>query len=94
MRGSVWELGWARHLGNAVIVGRIANLRTCPPHAPMRDILLVALDPQSQTYVALSRITSLDGLYLTRGLRPSDIIVDPDVERFMTAATITEADDE
>jgi ATP-dependent DNA helicase PIF1 len=36
-----------------------------------------------QTYVALSRITSLEGLYLTRGLRPSDIIVDPDVERFM-----------
>lgn len=36
-----------------------------------------------QTYVALSRITSLDGLYLTRPLRPSDIMVDPDVERFM-----------
>lgn len=36
-----------------------------------------------QTYVALSRITSLDGLYLTRPLRPSDITVDPDVERFM-----------
>lgn len=37
-----------------------------------------------QTYVALSRITSLDGLYLTRPLRPSDIFVDADVERFMT----------
>jgi ATP-dependent exoDNAse (exonuclease V) alpha subunit len=36
-----------------------------------------------QTYVALSRLTSLDGLYLTRALRPSDIIVDPDVQRFM-----------
>jgi ATP-dependent DNA helicase PIF1 len=36
-----------------------------------------------QTYVALSRITTLDGLFLSRGLRPSDIIVDPDVERFM-----------
>jgi ATP-dependent exoDNAse (exonuclease V) alpha subunit len=36
-----------------------------------------------QTYVALSRITSLDGLFLARGLRPSDVIVDPDVERFM-----------
>lgn len=36
-----------------------------------------------QTYVALSRITSLEGLYLTRGLRPSDVIVDEDVERFM-----------
>lgn len=37
-----------------------------------------------QTYVALSRITSLDGLYLSRPLRPSDVIVDPDVERFMS----------
>ncbi|MGB4778444.1 ATP-dependent DNA helicase [Microbacterium sp.] len=36
-----------------------------------------------QTYVALSRLTSLDGLYLTRPLRPSDILVDPDVRRFM-----------
>jgi hypothetical protein len=38
-----------------------------------------------QTYVALSRLTSLDGLYLSRPLRPSDIRVDPDVERFMSA---------
>jgi ATP-dependent DNA helicase PIF1 len=37
-----------------------------------------------QTYVALSRLTSLDGLYLTRPLRPSDIRVDPDVGRFMS----------
>ncbi|MDR2997717.1 MAG: AAA family ATPase, partial [Microbacterium sp.] len=36
-----------------------------------------------QTYVALSRLTSLDGLYLSRPLRPSDIRVDPDVTRFM-----------
>ena len=36
-----------------------------------------------QTYVALSRLTSLEGLYLTRPLRPSDIIVDDDVRRFM-----------
>ena len=36
-----------------------------------------------QTYVALSRLTSLDGLYLSRPLRPSDIKVDPDVQRFM-----------
>jgi len=36
-----------------------------------------------QTYVALSRITSLDGLYLTRPLRPSDIMVDDNVRRFM-----------
>jgi ATP-dependent exoDNAse (exonuclease V) alpha subunit len=36
-----------------------------------------------QTYVALSRLTSLDGLYLSRPLRPRDIQVDPDVQRFM-----------
>ena len=36
-----------------------------------------------QTYVALSRLTSLEGLYLTRPLRPRDIQVDPDVRRFM-----------
>ena len=40
-----------------------------------------------QTYVALSRITELDGLYLTRPLRPSDIIVDENVTRFMSKAT-------
>ncbi|MGW8482765.1 ATP-dependent DNA helicase [Microbacterium sp. NPDC055903] len=39
-----------------------------------------------QTYVALSRLTSLDGLYLSRPLRPSDIKVDEDVRRFMRAA--------
>ena len=38
-----------------------------------------------QTYVALSRLTSLDGLYLTRPLRPRDSRVDPDVQRFMAA---------
>ena len=36
-----------------------------------------------QTYVALSRLTALEGLYLTRPLRPADMIVDKDVERFM-----------
>ncbi|MEO7348673.1 MAG: AAA family ATPase [Terrimesophilobacter sp.] len=40
-----------------------------------------------QTYVALSRISELDGLYLTRPLRPSDIIVDENVQRFMAQAT-------
>jgi ATP-dependent DNA helicase PIF1 len=40
-----------------------------------------------QTYVALSRITALDGLYLTRPLRPGDIRVDQDVLRFMERAT-------
>ena len=42
-----------------------------------------------QTYVALSRITSLDGLYLSRPLRPSDIMVDADVERFMRTSSRT-----
>ena len=39
-----------------------------------------------QTYVALSRLTALDGLYLSRPLRPSDIIVDDNVRRFMEGA--------
>jgi ATP-dependent exoDNAse (exonuclease V) alpha subunit len=39
-----------------------------------------------QTYVALSRLTSLDGLYMTRPLRPRDIIVDTDVRRFMASS--------
>lgn len=39
-----------------------------------------------QTYVALSRLTSLDGLYLSRALRPGDIRVDEDVRRFMRDA--------
>ncbi|MFT4307570.1 MAG: AAA family ATPase [Microbacterium sp.] len=39
-----------------------------------------------QAYVALSRLTRLDGLYLTRPLRPSDVRVDADVQRFMRAA--------
>jgi energy-coupling factor transporter ATP-binding protein EcfA2 len=44
-----------------------------------------------QTYVALSRLTSLDGLYLTRPLRPSDIRVDPDVQRFMAGVRAARA---
>ncbi|MDA7814697.1 AAA family ATPase [Pontimonas sp.] len=36
-----------------------------------------------QTYVAFSRLTSLDGLYLRRDLKPADIIVDEHVVRFM-----------
>ncbi|MCU1445370.1 MAG: Helicase [Cryobacterium sp.] len=42
-----------------------------------------------QTYVALSRLTSLNGLYLTRPLRPSDIIVDENVLRFMEGLRVT-----
>jgi ATP-dependent DNA helicase PIF1 len=52
------------------------------------DRAIVDLGPRSfapgQTYVALSRITELEGLYLTRPLRPSDIIVDDNVRRFMS----------
>ena len=52
------------------------------------DRAIVDLGPRSfapgQTYVALSRISSLEGLYLTRPLRPSDIIVDENVVRFMS----------
>lgn len=55
------------------------------------DAAIVDLGPRSfapgQTYVALSRITALEGLYLTRPLRPSDIIVDEAVTRFMERAT-------
>lgn len=55
------------------------------------DRALVDLGARSfapgQTYVALSRIRSLDGLYLSRPLRPSDIIVDEHVERFMQQAS-------
>ncbi len=54
------------------------------------DAAIVDLGPRSfapgQTYVALSRLTALEGLYLTRPLRPSDIIVDENVVRFMSRA--------
>ena len=40
-----------------------------------------------QTYVALSRISTIDGLYLSRPLRPSDVIVDEHVQRFMSRTT-------
>lgn len=54
------------------------------------DSAIVDLGPRSfapgQTYVALSRLTALEGLYLTRPLRPSDIIVDDNVVRFMSRA--------
>jgi ATP-dependent exoDNAse (exonuclease V) alpha subunit len=44
-----------------------------------------------QTYVALSRISALSGLYLSRPLRPSDIIVDENVKRFMSQAAAVPA---
>lgn len=40
-----------------------------------------------QTYVALSRVSTLEGMFLTRPLRPSDIRVDEDVRRFMRSVT-------
>lgn len=36
-----------------------------------------------QVYVALSRVKSLDGLYLTRAIKASEISVDKDVQRFV-----------
>lgn len=51
------------------------------------DAAVVDLGPRAftagQTYVALSRVRSLDGLYLRRPLQPRDVIVDPNVTRFM-----------
>jgi ATP-dependent DNA helicase PIF1 len=44
-----------------------------------------------QTYVALSRLTTLDGLYLSRPLRPADILVDRDVRRFMAGVRAAQA---
>lgn len=52
------------------------------------DAAVIDLGPRAfapgQTYVAFSRLTSLDGLYLKRPLTPSDIIVDQDVVNFMS----------
>lgn len=42
-----------------------------------------------QTYVALSRVRSLEGLYLTRAIRPQDVMVDKDVVRFMSGVKQT-----
>lgn len=58
--------------------------------AAVIDLGRQAFSP-GQTYVALSRLTALQGLYLTRPLIPADIIVDPHVQRFM--ATCVRAGD-
>lgn len=41
-----------------------------------------------QTYVALSRCKSLDGLYLKSPIRPEDIIIDQDVVDFMKSSKV------
>lgn len=41
-----------------------------------------------QTYVALSRVRSMEGLYLTRAIRPADVMVDKDVVRFMSGVKL------
>lgn len=46
-----------------------------------------------QTYVALSRCVSLEGLYLDSPIRRGDIIVDPDVIEFMKKAQIFAPED-
>jgi len=55
------------------------------------DEAMIDLGPRAfaagQTYVAFSRLTSLDGLHLARPLKPADIIVDPDVKRFFETAS-------
>jgi ATP-dependent DNA helicase PIF1 len=40
-----------------------------------------------QTYVALSRVRTLDGVHLSRALRESDVFIDPQVERFVNSMT-------
>ncbi|PIP56471.1 helicase, partial [candidate division WWE3 bacterium CG22_combo_CG10-13_8_21_14_all_39_12] len=43
-----------------------------------------------QTYVALSRCTSLDGLYLTSPIQPEDVIVDQEIVSFMRKIEVNE----
>ena len=43
-----------------------------------------------QTYVALSRCVSLEGLYLDSPVKRDDVIVDPDIVNFMKKADIAD----
>ncbi|NBV41476.1 helicase [bacterium] len=47
-----------------------------------------------QTYVALSRCRTLDGLYLSRMVTPKDIIVDPRILRFLGEDSGFDSDDD
>jgi ATP-dependent exoDNAse (exonuclease V) alpha subunit len=67
------RLGWAVTIHKA----QGATLETA-----RIDLGRKAFSP-GQTYVALSRLTSLEGLYLSRPLIPGDVIVDPDVRRWV-----------
>ena len=44
-----------------------------------------------QTYVALSRCTTLEGLFLKRPIRMTDIMVEPEVIRFLESAEVVPA---
>ena len=44
-----------------------------------------------QTYVALSRCKSLEGLFLKKHITREDVIVDPQIISFMNKAEILEA---
>lgn len=58
------------------------------------DQAIIDLGPRAfsagQTYVALSRVRSMEGLYFRRPLMPRDIITDMNVERFMRSQGVRE----
>jgi len=54
----------------------------------LRDCLHLELFAHGQTYVALSRCASLEGLYLTSSICPEDIIIDQEIIEFMKNVTV------